>query len=138
MLEFVPLGPTRTALRQHVDQRLRERHHDRRVGRDNKLRSVCGQLMEAADEREAADRRHSCFRLIEYVEPIPTKTMQREGQERLSVRYLMKWSWPICWSDLGRGRWFVVKALDFSRYVKEALGSQKEACPRTTRTTYEP
>ena len=54
------------------------------------------------------------------------------------MRYLMKRSWPICRPDPRCHRWFVVKAFDFSCYVEEALGSQKEPRSWTKRAAYKP
>jgi len=89
MVKVVPPRLVRTTFRQHVDQGTGERHHDRRMGRDHKLRPLRYEVMEAADECEASKRRHRCLGLVKYVESPRTKTMHREREKRLSVRNLM-------------------------------------------------
>src|SRR6266576_5211522 len=123
MVELIPTRPPWASFRQDVDQGARQRHHDGRVGCNDKLRSLLTQVTESADERQAAKRGHSRLRFVKDVEPTRAETMHRERQKGLAVRYLMQRFRPIGRTDPWCDGRLLIEAFNFSRHIEEAFGS---------------
>src|ERR1700687_130415 len=74
-----PLG------RQEINRRARVGHQDRRVSGDDDLGTLSlDQLIDDAEESQLAVRRQRRFGLVEDVETVSEKAMQRHREERLA------------------------------------------------------
>jgi hypothetical protein len=80
VVQLLPASLARAVIRQQIDHGFRVAHEDRRVRGDDELRSLIGQVMEAANERQAAGRRQRSLGLIEDIEPFGLVLNSKSGQ----------------------------------------------------------
>ncbi|MNH25875.1 hypothetical protein D3C79_858990 [compost metagenome] len=60
------------------------------MGGDDKLRVLLRQLVHAHQQRHLPQRGEGCFRLVENIEALPAKAVDKGGKKRFPVRLLMQ------------------------------------------------
>src|SRR5438132_5759973 len=111
--------------------RVRVAEEDRRVRRDDELRTLRDEVVDPAHQREIPAEGQSCFGLIEDEQAIWPETVGHKGNERLTVRFLMKRA------AVRVGNRRVPQLLDIGSDVEEAFGPEEEAGARPAGATYE-
>src|SRR2546430_8681668 len=118
-------------LREDEDLRIRVAEDDRRMRRDDELRTLRDEVVDPAHQCEIPAEGQSGFGLVEDEQAIWPETVGHKGNERLTVRFLMKRA------AVRVGDRRVAQLLDIGSHVKEAFGPEEEASARPAGATYE-
>src|SRR5438132_4616199 len=115
------------SLGENEDLRVRVAEEDRRVRRDDELRTLRDEVVDPAHQREIPTEGQSGFGLIEDVQAIWPETVGHKRDERLAVRFLMKGA------AVRVGDRRIAQLFDIGSDVEEALGPEEVAGARAAR-----